>query len=138
MGSIFEGIQWAIVAGSSGVMVLLTSIFSFKSNRKIKDVEAKSTEFKMLEYQIVFLGNRLDDLYKELGVSEEARRQYRKELNVSEIKRHKNKNALSRAYGCLHVASCPVLARKKELDDEWESEAEGGIDNIEKKGKIDD
>lgn len=135
MGNIFEILQWVAVFFAGSLVPTITSIALFRSNKKIKEIEAKSVEFKMLESQIVFLGQRLDILYKELGKSEEARAQYRKELNISEIKRHKNKNAILQAYSCQYVSECPVLHRVKELEEEWELESNKSEIKKEEDGK---
>jgi hypothetical protein len=116
-----EIIQWIIVAGAGGVISVITQIVFFRPNKRIKEAEANKAEFEALEKQIEYANKRIDELYKDLGKSEEEKRQSRRELDTSEIKRYKLKSCISAAHNCSYKSNyCPVLKRQRELEEEWE------------------
>jgi hypothetical protein len=120
-----EIVQWIIVAGAGGVISVITQIVFFKPNKRIKDAEANNIEFELLKKQIDYINDRIDKLREELGRSEEEKKQTRRELDTSEIKRYKLKSCISAAHGCSYKSNyCPVLKRQRELDEEWEKEKE--------------
>jgi septal ring factor EnvC (AmiA/AmiB activator) len=121
----WDVLQWVIVAGAGGVVSIITQVLFIKPNKRIKEAEAASAEFEQLEKQIEHLNKRIDGLYKDLGKSEEEKRQSRRELEISEVKRYKLKSCISRAHNCRDVDNCPVLQRQRELEEEWIRESKG-------------
>jgi chromosome segregation ATPase len=79
-----------------------------------------------------YANKRIDELYKDLGKSEEEKRQSRRELEESEVKRYKLKSCISRAHNCPYIDNCPVLQRQRELEEEWIREQKEN--NYESKG----
>jgi septal ring factor EnvC (AmiA/AmiB activator) len=114
----FDIIQWIITVGSASLIASITQLLFLKPNKRIKEAEAKSIEFELLKKQIENAHERIDKLQQDLGKSEEEKRQSRRELEASEVKRYKLKSCISRAYECPHAKSCLVLWRQRELENE--------------------
>lgn len=112
-------LQWGVGTGVGVILGAITQLSNFKPNKKIKNTEAQTAQFAYLEKEIDYLNKRIDDLYRDLGKSEEEKRQYRLDLEESEIKRYRNKSIIAVAYKCPHVDNCPVVMRRNELDQEW-------------------
>jgi septal ring factor EnvC (AmiA/AmiB activator) len=118
----FEIVKWIIAVGAGGVITSITQILYLKPNRRIKEAEANKAEFEQLGKQIEYANKRIDELYKDLGKSEEEKRQSRRDLEASEVKRYKLKSCISRAHNCQYIDNCPVLQRQRELEEEWMKE----------------
>lgn len=112
-------LQWVVGTGVGIILGAITQLAHFRPNKKIKETEAQTTQFEYLEKEIDYLNKRIDDLYKDLGKSEEEKRQYRLDLEESEIKRYRNKSVIAVAYKCPYVDICPVIIKKNEIDQEW-------------------
>lgn len=115
----WENIQWIIAIGAGGVISAVSSIAFFRPNKRLKETEARSAEFEQLKKEVEYANKRIDDVLKDLGKSEEEKRQSRRELEASEAKRYKLKSCISRAHNCDNSERCPVLNRQRELEEEW-------------------
>lgn len=123
----FEIIQWIVTAGAGALLLTVSKVVFFPSEKRIKRAEAKTKEIEAntaemiaLQKQLDLTNERVDRLYRDLGQREQEAREKRQELAISEIKRYKLKNTISRAHVCKFEAECPVLARQRQLDEEYE------------------
>ncbi|GEM_PF-6352503 len=124
----WEVIQWIVAIGAGGLISVISQFIFLKPNKRIKEAEANMADFEFMKKEIEHLNVRIDQLYKDLGKSEEEKRQGKKELEISETKRYKLKSCISRAHNCEHSDNCPVLKRQRELEEEYTNNLEHETD----------
>lgn len=126
---ILEVIKWIVAVGAGSFFTVVSQVLFIKPNKRIKDAEADAKETDNLLTRIASLENqcknfdlRIDKMNKDLGMSYERERALQNDLSISELKRQKNKNAISQGHGCIHVKKiidCPVLLRQKTQEEEY-------------------
>lgn len=116
-----EILNWILAGGAGALLSVISQFIFLKSEKRMKTTEADDKQFSYLEKQVKYLTNRVDELYKELGKSDEEKRQNRQDLNSSEAKRYKLKRCISAAYSCKNrdLNSCPVLDTQRQMEEEW-------------------
>lgn len=122
-----EILNWILAGGAGALLSVIGQVLFMRSEKRIKNTEADSKEFEYLEKQIEFLSTRVDELYKELGKSDEEKRQSRRDLDASEAKRYKLKRCISAAHKCPNrdmeaSHQCPVLEMQRRLEEDWISQ----------------
>lgn len=112
-------VQLIISGGIGAIIAAVITVLNYRFEKKIKGAEADTAQFGYFEKQIKFLNDRMDQLYKDLGKSDQEKRQSRIELEASETKRYKLKKCISCAHNCSNSDECPVLEMQREFEEEW-------------------
>lgn len=116
--------QWAIAIGIGSVASVICQIAFIGVDKRLKKASAVGAEYDNLQKQITDLNIRIDGLNKEIGRSDEEKKQYRRDIEASEAKRYKLKSCISAAHNCHNrtlegCLECPVLEKQRKLEKEW-------------------